>query len=263
MRNLLREIFEHNKKELPSIIAKHPLHELQAKIDQAGPTRNFKSAFTKNKTSIIAEIKYKSPSKKEGFLNKASVDEIAKCYQSGGASAISVLTEEKSFGGNIRHLGQVRQAVNLPILRKDFLFDPYQVYEARAYGADAFLLIADYLARETLETLIEAGRKLGIEPLVEVHSEESVEKVLDLPFSLFGINNRNLVNMTIDENTTTRLIKKYGEKLKDKIVISLSGVETKGAVVKMERQGVSNFLIGTALMNTRNPEEKLKELIGS
>ncbi|MBI5184954.1 MAG: indole-3-glycerol phosphate synthase TrpC [Nitrospinae bacterium] len=263
MGDILREIFENKKKELISAKEKRPLNDLLQTIKGLGSTRDFQSAFRPGRTSIIAEIKFRSPSSKvENFRPGATVPEIARMYESGGARAISVLTDEKYFSGHIRYLNEARNASTLPILRKDFILDPYQVHEARVFGADAFLLIADYLDRDSLKILLETGRELGLAALVEVHSQESLEKILGLPFALLGINNRDLKTLKVDPKTTLSLLEKNKDHLRDKIVISESGIESREEVVEMERNGVRGFLIGTSLMKSQDPALKLKELTG-
>lgn len=263
MGDILREIFENKKKELISAKEKRPLDYLAQTINGLGPARDFQNAFSPGKTSIIAEIKFKSPSSKvENFRPGATVPEIARMYEFGGARAVSVLTDEKYFSGHIRYLNEARSASTLPILRKDFILDPYQVHEARAFGADAFLLIADYLDRDSLKTLLETGSELGLAALVEVHSQESLEKVIDLPFALLGINNRDLKTLKVDPGTTLSLLEKNKAHLKDKIVISESGIESREEIMEMERNGVRGFLIGTSLMKSPDPARKLRELTG-
>lgn len=263
MGNILREIFENKKIDLISAKEKKPLKDLLQIIKGLESPRDFLSAFRSGKTAIIAEIKFKSPSSRgENLRPGSTVSEIAKMYESGGARALSVLTEEKYFSGHIKSLQEARNASALPILRKDFILDPYQVYEARAFGADAFLLIADYLDRNSLKTLLETGRELGIAALVEVHSQESLQKLHGLPFDLLGINNRDLKTLKVDTNTTVALLEKNKEELKNKIVISESGIESREEIAEMEKKGVHGFLIGTSLMKSEDPVWKLKELTG-
>lgn len=263
MGNILREIFENKKIDLISAKEKRPLKDLLQTIKGLESPRDFLSAFRADKTSIIAEIKFMSPSNRGEKLRPGSaVSEIAKMYESGGARAISVLTEEKYFAGHINYLQEARNATALPILRKDFILDPYQVYEARAFGADAFLLIADYLSRGSLKTLLETGRELGLAALVEVHSQESLQKLLGLPFDLLGVNNRDLKTLKVDASATVALLEKNKEELENKIVISESGIESREEIVKMELKGVRGFLIGTSLMTSEDPVRKLKELAG-
>ncbi len=263
MSDILREIFENKKKELQRTKEKTPLHELTKAAKTAGPLRNFLTAFCGGKTSIIAEIKFNSPSNKgTKFKGKTNVAGMARIYKVGGASALSVLTEEKYFSGDIDYLIEARNAADLPILRKDFIFDPYQIYEARAFGADAYLLIADYLRREEISELLETGKTLGLEALVEIHSEESFQKIIGLPFNLLGINNRDLRTLKIDVNTTFSILEKYTGELNDKIIISESGIKSREEILQLGKKGVRGFLIGTAFMNSDNPEQKLKELMG-
>ena len=263
MKNVLSEIFENKKREIERVKEERSLEALMERTKGMPPTRDFVAAFHGGGTSVIAEIKFKSPSGQASIPgNEAKVAEIARIYREGGAAAISVLTEEKYFMGKLEYLRAARKAVDLPLLRKDFIFDPYQVHEARAFGADAFLLIADYLDREALENLIATGKKLGLAALVEVHSEESLLKAMDLPTDLLGINNRDLKTLKIDLSTTSLLMKKYGEALKEKIVVSESGIQTRKEIAALEDTGVRGFLIGTTLMKSADPRRALREFIG-
>lgn len=261
MSNILDEIFENKRKEVEALKKERPIEELKKAAESAGPTRDFKAAFQRNRTNIIAEIKFKSPS--EGIIKEVhNVEEIAQCYERACASAISVLTNKKYFNGDINYLKRVRDAVDLPILRKDFILDKYQIYEARAYGADAYLLIADYLGKIPVERLIRTGNELGLEVLVEVHSTETLKRVIDLPFNLLGINNRNLETMTMEMDTTTTILEKYRDKLNNKTIITESGFNSRDEIVELENKGIRGFLIGTTLMQSEDPEQKLKELRG-
>ena len=263
MKNILNEIFENKKRELQRARKERPLEALMERAEGTPPPRDFVAAFRGGGTAVIAEIKFKSPSGQVVVPgNEAKVAEIAKIYQEGGAVAISVLTEEKYFMGKLEYLRAAREAVELPLLRKDFILDPYQVYEARAFGADAFLLIADYLDRESLETLITTGKKLGLAALVEVHSEESLLKAVDLPADLLGINNRDLKTLRIDLSATFSLMKNYAGALKGKIVVSESGIRTREEIVALEETGVRGFLIGTTLMKSAEPLRVLREFTG-
>jgi indole-3-glycerol phosphate synthase len=263
MDSLLDRIFENKKSELPSVMEKMLLNKLTETKEYAETAIDFLSAFKNNETSnIIAEIKYKSPIQ-GNYGVKSTVEDIANDYKMGGASAISVLTDKEYFDGDIDYLRRVRTTVDLPILRKDFIFDTYQIHEAKAYGADAFLLIADYLGRVLVKELIETGRELSIEPLVEVHSEESLLEVVDLPFNLLGINNRNLKTGNVDIRTTFNILERCRDKLKNKKIISESGINSRDEIISIEEKGVNGFLIGTSLMLSSNRKQKLKELMGS
>ena len=224
-----------------------------------GIAREFDSKnLTPRTTRIIAEIKKASPSKGllRGDLQPAT---LAQSYQRGGAAAISVLTERQFFLGELSYLTQVRKFCPLPILRKDFLFDPYQVYEAVVYGADAILLIAAILEDNQMGELIDTCKELGIEPLIEVHTHTELERVLRTEASLIGINNRNLQTFQTDLQTTLELIREIPP---GKVVVSESGIKTRADIVLLEEAGVNAFLIGESLVRAANQEAMLKELLG-
>lgn len=217
----------------------------------------FQEAFFGPGIHIIAEVKKASPSK--GLL-KPDLDprSIASSYEQGGAAAISVLTEEDHFQGSISVLRQVRDSVSLPILRKDFILDPYQVLEARAAGADSFLLIAALLDARDLRSLTELGRKYGMEPLVEVHDEPQLRVVLDSGAKLIGINNRDLRTFQTDLSVTTDLAKLIPD---DCVTISESGIRSRKDILRLADSGVRGFLIGETLVTSNDPAVKLRELI--
>ncbi|WP_456459832.1 indole-3-glycerol phosphate synthase TrpC [Desulfurobacterium sp.] len=219
---------------------------------------DFKKAFPKNRTNVIAEVKKASPSKgiiKEDF----NPVEIAKSYERGGAAAISVLTDAEFFKGSPLYLKEVAETVKLPVLRKDFIIDEFQIYAAKALGASSFLLIVAILDDETLRNFISLGRDLEMEPLVEAHSREEVERAIKADAEIIGINNRNLKTFTVSLSTTERLlpiIKEAG-----KVCITESGIKEKDDIKYLKEKGVDGFLIGETLMRSENPEELLKEWI--
>ncbi|HHT9130844.1 MAG TPA: indole-3-glycerol phosphate synthase TrpC, partial [Candidatus Brocadiaceae bacterium] len=207
---------------------------------------------------IIAEIKKASPS-----LGVIRTDfnhvEIARLYESSGAAAISVLTDEKFFQGKLSYLTDVKKSVSLPILRKDFIIDPYQIYEARSAGADAILLIAALLSKEEIQRFLELARELGMDCLVEVHSELELEKVLQTSANIIGINNRDLATFKIDLETTLLLKPMIPS---GKIVVSESGIKSREDIVKLIKKGVDAVLVGETLMKSTNISTKLHELLG-
>jgi indole-3-glycerol phosphate synthase len=225
------------------------------------PALDFAAAIRKKKGGpirIIAEVKKASPSK--GVIRERfDPVEIAKEYEAGGASAISVLTEEDFFLGHPDFLRRIRQAVRIPLLRKDFIFDPYQVWEARVLGADAYLLIVSLLDSKALEELVRVGKELGMTALVEVHSEEELATALSLPAEVIGINNRNLKTFLTDLGTTLELVKMIPQ---GHIVISESGIEKATDLETLDRTGVDAVLVGESLMRRPSPGEKLRELLG-
>ncbi len=234
-----------------------PLGRLQECIAQQKPPLDFASVLSGDGIHLIAEIKQASPSR--GMLNpNLNLTELAKTYVKGGAAAISVLTEENYFKGSIDHLAVVRNVVELPLLRKDFIFDPYQLYESRAYGADALLLIVAILSQEQLEEFISLSHSLGLKCLVEVHNEGEVEKALLSGAEIIGINNRDLNTFTVVLDTTYRLRSLIP---KEKIVVSESGIRNRKDIEKLRKWGVNAILVGEALVTANDVLPKMKELL--
>ena len=222
-------------------------------------TRGFYNALatkTNNRQSaVIAEIKKASPSK--GILcENFDPVEIAKSYENGGASCLSILTDRDFFQGDPQNLIKARAAVSIPVIRKDFIIHPYQVYESRAIGADCILLIASCLNDDELKDLSDIATSLGMDTLVEVHDHEELNRALKLDLPLLGINNRNLRNFEVTLQTTIDLLSKISD---DKLVITESGIKTRQDVELMHQNNVFGFLIGEAFMRDRNPGQKLKE----
>ncbi len=246
-----REEVEHGKKSMP-------LSSLEERIAQRKAPLDFVLALGGDCTRLIAEVKRASPSRGVLCPNFNPV-ELAKNYAKGGAAAISVLTETNYFEGSIDHLAAIREEIELPLLRKDFIFDPYQVYESCAYGADALLLIVASLSQEQLEELLSLSHSLGLNCLVEVHSEDEVERTLLLTQAkIIGINNRDLNTFTVDINTTRRLRPLIP---RERIVVSESGIRSRSDVEKLKGWGVNAVLVGEALVTTGNIQTKMKELI--
>jgi indole-3-glycerol phosphate synthase len=230
---------------------------MEAQADNALPAKNFSAAFSAPGIHVIAEVKKASPSRGllKGDLRPSLV---SRAYESGGAAAVSVLTEEDHFQGSISALQEVRSAVSLPVLRKDFIFDPYQVIEARAAGADSFLLIASLLEVNDLRKLTRLGRKYGMEPLVEIHDEPQLKAALAADAKLIGINNRDLKTFRTDLAVTMGLAKLISH---DRIVISESGIKNHEDIKRLADFGVRGFLIGESLVTSDDPASKLRELI--
>ncbi len=217
----------------------------------------FAAALKGDGIRLIAEVKKASPSK--GVLRPYfDPMALAKTYAENGAAAISVLTDADYFQGSPEHLAAIRQAVGLPLLRKDFIYDEYQVYESAAYGADALLLITAILEPKQLENLLAVSRRLGMGCLVEVHDEEELKKALDAGAEVIGINNRNLNTFEVDLTTTQRILPFVPE---DKTVVSESGISRREDVKRLEGWGVDAVLIGEALVTARNVPERIKELM--
>ncbi|MEC8169803.1 MAG: indole-3-glycerol phosphate synthase TrpC, partial [Pseudomonadota bacterium] len=208
---------------------------------------------------IIAEIKRKSPSK--GNLDsELDVKALSKIYEDNGAACISVLTDEKFFGGNIRDLQLVKESVSIPVLRKDFIIDEYQLLESKYNGADCVLLIVACLEEKKLQLLLQMCEKLNLQALVEVHTLDEMHIALRNEAYLIGINNRNLKTFEVDINTTTQLSKlKNG----NTILVSESGLKDRETLDKLKKCGVDAFLIGESLVTSQNPSKNLRELVGN
>jgi len=208
--------------------------------------------------SIIAEIKRKSPS--AGIIkNDFNHIEIAKEYKQNGASAISVLTDNRYFGGKLDFITDIKKIVKIPVLRKEFIIDEYQIYESSMIGADAILLIVKALPKKKLIDFVSLSLKLGLAPLVEVHSYEELKIALETETNIIGINNRNLDTMEVDITTSLKLIKEIPAAY---TTVSESGIKSKKDMKLLKQAGFDAFLIGESLMRNSNPGEKLKELLG-
>ena len=261
MANILDKIFAHKKEELGSTKRKAPLTEIKGRIGQREPVRDVRQALKPASTSrIIAEIKKRTPFKGElrpDFDGLA----IAREYAKHGAAAISVLTESNYFGGSIEFLSQVRDEVKTPLLRKDFIFDPYQVYESRAFGGDFFLLIATWLDKNHMEDLLELGKEIGMPALVETHCERDMEKAFSVGAFLIGINNRDLKTGKTDLDISRRLIK-MAAMIEGNLLVCESGIHACGDIQELEKLGAHAFLIGESLMKADSIKDKLAELTG-
>jgi indole-3-glycerol phosphate synthase len=230
---------------------------LQERIAQQNPLLDLAPALKGNHIRLIAEVKLASPSR--GMLSpNLNPTKLAQTYAEGGAAAISVLTEANYFMGSIEYLAAIREVVKLPLLRKDFVFDPYQVYESRAYGADALLLIAAILSQEQLEELVSLSHSLGLKCLVEVHNEGEVEKAILSEAEIIGINNRDLNTFTVDIDTTHRLRPLIPQK---RIVVSESGIKSRKDIEKLGTWGVNAILVGEALVTAGDVLAKMQELL--
>ncbi len=252
----LKDFFNHKKQEVKLLKRAVPLFELKKKLKNQ-ETRDFLNQF--KKFTLIAEIKKASPS--EGVIDEnTDIVEIAKEYEKGGADIISVLTDKKFFHGDINYIPKIKNAVSLPILRKDFIIDEYQIYESKAYGADAILLIAKALTEKKLEKFIDLAHKLRLECLVEVHDEEDLKKVLKFPekIKIVGVNNRNLNTLKTDLSVIENLMPKIP---KDKIVISESGIKSREDVQRIKKLGVNGILTGTSLMKSQDKIKAVKTLL--
>ena len=236
--------------------AEVPLSQLESQLSERGDDRPFSEALVRPGLSLIAEFKRRSPSGGE-IRPGAEVAEIAGSYERGGAAALSVLTEEGSFGGTLEDLRAARAASTLPILRKDFLVDPYQLYEAAVFGADAVLLIVAALDDSGLRLLSDEARGLDLDCLVEVHDAEDLERALELDCDVIGINNRNLRDLSVDLQTTHELLTDVPA---GKTVVSESGYRSRDQFDELERIGVDAVLVGETLMRADDPEAAVRDL---
>jgi indole-3-glycerol phosphate synthase len=260
--DILKKIHDHKRGEVVAARAAMPLSELRAQIPDLPPARGFAAALERTassgRTAIIAEVKKGSPSK--GVI-RADFDPlaIASVYAENGASCLSVLTDEHFFLGNLAFLPEIRNAVNIPLLRKDFIFDPYQVYEARVAGADAILLIAAMLDLPRLLEFASLASELALDVLLEVHDEEELRAALETDCRLIGINNRSLRTFITDLSTTERLAPYIPA---DRLIVAESGIVSREEVVRLRRAGAKAFLIGESLMREPDIGAKLRGLLG-
>ena len=252
--SFLKEVIKSKKSELEKSKKLLPITKLKSKLKKS--ELDFKSSISKNGLNIIAEIKKASPS--EGIIRKEFNHlEIAKIYAECPVSAISVLTEKKYFSGSIFFLSDIRNVVNIPLLRKDFIIDEYQIYESRHYGADAILLILTILGDNTIRRFISLAKKYSMACLVEAHNEEEVKRAIVCGADIIGINNRDLSTLRMDKSTAERLVKLIP---RDKTIVAESGYETKEEIIKL-KGNVNAVIIGSSLMRAVDIKRQLKELI--
>jgi len=242
---ILDEIVANKRLELSETKRLLSLEEVRARLQDLPPPRNFRSAIDGPKVALIGEIKRASPSMGEIADEMFDPRIIAQTYSGNGAAALSVLTERKYFQGEPFHIRRARKYMPLPILRKDFIVDPYQVYESRMLLADAVLLIVRILTDDQLFDLLELTRELRMSALVETHDEAELERAAKAGANIIGINNRDLATMTIDLGTTERLAKRVP---RGALLVSESGIETRGDVERLARAGAHAVLVGTTLM---------------
>lgn len=227
-------------------------------VERGASTLDFAAALRGEGVQLIAEVKRSSPSKGVLCPDLDHV-ELARTYAANGASAVSVLTEEKYFGGSPEQLAEIKAAVDsVPVLRKDFIFEPYQIYESRAHGADALLLIAAMLSSVQLEELLSLSRALGMRCLVEIHDEEELERALGCGAEIIGINNRDLRTFKIDLEVTKRLRPLIP---RNRIVVSESGIQSGDEVRRLREWGVDAVLVGETLVTAPDVVQKMKELL--
>jgi indole-3-glycerol phosphate synthase len=262
-RYILSEIVGHKQQEVANQAAQQPLAYLENQVATAPLPRDFLGELRHStKPSLIAEVKKASPSK--GII-RADFDpvKIAQAYERGGATCLSVLTDKKFFHGCFENLRAIRQEVALPLLCKEFIIDPYQIYLARVNGADAVLLIAAILSDRKLQDFLQIAQQLGMNALVEVHTLAELDRVLALPnVQLIGINNRNLEDFTVDLNTTQRLLAERRERLRSLgiTVVSESGLCTSADLALVALAGASAVLVGESLVKQTDIEQAVKRL---
>ncbi|MBI5826368.1 MAG: indole-3-glycerol phosphate synthase TrpC [Deltaproteobacteria bacterium] len=260
---ILDDIVKSKKEEVARLKIYKDLEGLKERISRDfRPPRDLEAALAYRSgpkyIRIIAEVKKASPSK--GVIREAFMpNDIARIYQANGAAAVSIVTEEKYFQGRLDYLTTIKHNLKIPVLRKDFIFDEYQVYESRAACADAILLIAAILGKEALKGLLELTENLGMSALVEVHDEKDLEAALVAGAKIIGVNNRDLKTFETDIGTTRRLVPLVP---KDRILVSESGINTLEDILSLRQDGVDAFLIGEALMREEDIGKKLKELRG-
>lgn len=261
---ILKKILARKSEEVAERLPNVSIAELKSKIadqkgsefDPRGFAANMAKSIAEGRSAVIAEAKKHSPSK--GLLRDPfDPADIAQSYERGGASCLSVLTDKDYFHGCEEYLMQARAACKLPVIRKDFIIEPYQVYEARAIGADCILLIVSALEDQQMADLNALAVELGMDVLIEVHGADELERALPLNNRLIGINNRNLHTFEVTLNNTYDLLSSIPD---DRIVVTESGIHTRDDVQAMREHNVHSFLVGEAFMRAENPGQKLKEL---
>lgn len=266
-RHILEEIVWHKEKEVDQMRERVSLADLRKRVQTAPAPRNFTQALRSGKTrpALIAEVKKASPSK--GIIcSDFDPVAIAKAYSKGGASAISVLTDQNFFQGSWENLAKVRAAVDLPVLCKEFIIYPYQIYLARSHGADAILLIAAILSDRDLQYFVKIANALSITPLIEVHTSSELDRILSLDgVTLVGINNRNLEDFSVDLQTTCQILAARGNQLQERgiMVVSESGLHTPVDLNQVASAGASAVLIGESLVKQPDPACAIAELFSS
>jgi indole-3-glycerol phosphate synthase len=255
MKTILDEIVAQKRKEVKEKQQVTSIEDFRNSENFILPVISAKaSILDESKSGIIAEFKRKSPSK--GFINKdANVKDIVTGYETYGASVVSVLTDKEFFGGSFEDLQQAKEVLNIPILRKDFIVDEYQVYETKAIGADLMLLIAECLTKDEVYNLAKTAKEIGLEVLLELHSEDQLDKVNDF-IDLIGINNRNLKTFEVDIEKSKQILKQLPQ---DLIKVAESGISDPKTVKELRKAGFQAFLIGENFMKNENPVEAFQE----
>ena len=260
MTNILSEICEKKRIEIEEAKKRCSFASLE-KIFKDKTNRNFKKLLTNSqkekKNNIIAEIKKASPS--AGVIIKDYFPEnIAVNYEKTGVGSISILTETSFFQGNLDHLSLINKKSNLPILRKDFIIDPYQTLESKVYKADAILLIVSILSDNQIKDFINIAEKYGLDCIVETHNKEELDRAIKIGYPIIGINNRNLKNFSVDINNTINLLKNIPDEF---VIVAESGIKTRNDIDNYNQVGVYNFLIGESILKSSNIAQKIKEFL--
>jgi indole-3-glycerol phosphate synthase len=260
--DILKKIVTHKREEVAAAKAAVSISELKGRIRDLedvprGFERHLREAVASDWTAIIAEVKKGSPSR--GIIREDFDPlEIAEIYQDNGATCLSVLTDEKFFLGHLRFLPLIRETVSLPLLRKDFICDPYQIHEARAAGADAILLIAAMLDLDQLREFHAIAREIHLDVLLEVHDEAEMETALQTDCTLIGVNNRNLRTFETDLGTTGRLARMTPA---ERLLVAESGINNRADIVRLQADGARAFLVGESLMREADIGAKLQEML--
>ena len=261
MKNILQEIVKYKKVEIEESKKLISKESLEKKIKSAPHSKSFLGELVKKneegKAGIIAEVKKASPSKgviRENFNHL----QIARDYEKGGAACLSILTDNPSFQGSSQYLKDIRGITNLPILRKDFMIDVYQVYESRSWGADCILMIMKILDNKDLSKLVSVSKDLGMDILFEINSQEELERLLPFNPKMIGINNRNLENFETDIKNSIKIKKNIPD---DILVISESGINNTEDIIHLGDHNINNFLIGESLMRSNNISVELNKLV--
>jgi len=254
---MLDDIVRHKHEEVASAKARLPLDDLKARVAHRLAVRSFRQALSvPGKLSLIAELKRKSPS--QGILRERfDPVSLAQTLQDAGAAALSVLTDETHFGGHLDFLRDAKQFTEIPALRKDFIVDPYQIYESALYEADAVLLIVRALFPDALAACMQAADQLGLEPFVEVHSADELRVALDVGAHVIGINHRDLQTFQLDPGLSERLVPRIPA---GKLIVAESGIQRAEEIARLKRLGVHAALVGAALMTAPDPAAKVREL---
>ena len=263
MNNLLKKICDDKKKEIIENKNKCSYKTLEKLLPINETKRDFKNSLinaqANKKNFIIGEIKKSSPSA-GNIIKNYYPEEIALIYEKAGVGAISILTEKNYFEGQIDHLSLIKKKTNLPILRKDFIIDEYQILESKVYCADAILLIVSILNDNELKHYIKIAEEVKLDCIIEAHNEDEIKRAIDIGYPIIGINNRNLKNLSININNTLNLVQNIDKKF---TIIGESGIKYRDNIKKYNELEIYNFLIGETLLKTKNKEKKIKELLGN